>query len=216
MRCSTSVCSAGFVPIAATIEKMRNAVPRPTNATAAALLWTYGMLPAFSHSTRLATFRVVGGDMERLIWAAAGYQRSGDKFHAATDRRWWERPFAAADSLWRVLGAMARAYDNEHPVAQEPPFQAAIASGDPKALKAYLTLAWETLQAARAKGAEAPPRAPIGVPKLPKKPPPVVIIPPPGTIPPPPLPIPPGRGGGGLLLLGLLALAAYGTRRGRR
>lgn len=190
--------------------------PRPTNAMAAALLWTYGMLPAYSHSTKLALYRVVGGPMERLIWAAAGYARAGDKFHGVGDRSWWERPFAAPDSLWKMLSSMAKLYDNEHPVDVEPPFRTDIATGESKALRGYLALAWETLQAARAKGAEAPPRAPIGVPPIPRKPPPVVVKPPPGTLPPPPLPMPPPRRGaaGGILLL--LALLAYGTRKGRR
>lgn len=183
---------------------------------AAALLWTYGTLPAFSHSTKLALYRVVGGPMERLIWAAAGYARAGDKMHGVGDRSWWERPYAAPDTLWKLLSSMAVQYDNEHPTATEPPFRTDIATGEHKALKAYLTLAWETLQAARAKGAEAPPRAPIGVPPIPRKPPPVVVKPPPGTLPPPPLPMPPPRRGaaGGILLL--LALLAYGTRKGRR
>lgn len=198
---------------------MHLAVPRPTNATAAALLWTYGTLPALSHSTKLVEFRVVGGPMERLIWAAAGYRKPGDKFHAATDRAWWSRAFAQPAALWRELADMARAYDNEHPTHVEPVFASPIASATPDALKGYLTLAWENLQSARAKGIEPTPgkkpKPPIGVPPIPRVPTPPGM-PPPDVIPAPPLPIPPGRGGGtGLLLLLVLGAIAYGTR-GRR
>lgn len=192
---------------------MRLAVPRPTNQTAAALLWTYGTLPAFSGSTTLAAFRTVGGSMERLIWKAAGYERPGDKFHGENDRAWWTRAFRGADELYAVLGEMAKAYDAAHPDAPEPPFKADIASGSPAALKAYLTLAWETLQAARAKGRAS---SPIGVPPLPRVPrPPALPTEPVPGIPPPPLPIPRGRGGGGVLLL-LIAAAVILGRRSRR
>ena len=211
---STNVWWHGFVPLAATIERMHLAVPRPTNQTAAALLWTYGTLPALSGSTRLAPWRAVGGTTDRLMWRAAGYERPGDKFHAATDRAWWSRAFRGGDELYAMLAEMAKVYDVEHPTAPEQAFRTDIATGVPDALKAYLTLVWETLQAARSKGRAA---APIGVPPLPRvpRPPRMPDQPVPG-IPPPPLPIPRGRGGGGVLLLLLLGAVIIGRRSRRR
>lgn len=202
------------MPLAATIEKTRLAVPRPTNQMAAALLWTYGTLPAFSGSTRLAPWRIVGGTTERLLWRAAGYRKPGDKFHPPMDSAWWQRPFELPAELWRELSAMAKVYDAEHPEAPSPAFNSAMATGTPAQLDAYLTLAWETLQAARAKGKE--PSPPVKGPKLPGVPrPPVVVRPPDGALPPPPLPGP-GGGGRGLLLLLVLGAIAWGTRKGRR
>lgn len=191
---------------------MRLAVPEPTNATAAALLWTYGTLPAFSHSTKLVAYRVPGGAMERLMWLAAGYRRPGDKFRAATDAGWL-KPFPDPRGLYQELELMARAYDNEHPVDVEPVFASGMAAAIPAQMKAFLTLAWETLESARATGKEP---MPPGV-KLPgKKPIPRPTLPPPDVIPKPPLPLPRGpRVSGGLVLL-LLAALAWGTRKGRR
>jgi len=190
---------------------MRLAVPSPTNATAAALLWTYGQLPALSHSTKLAGFRVPGGPMERLMWLAAGYRKPGDKFRAATDTAGWRRAFPDPTGLYQELESMARVYDNEHPVDVEPVFASPIADAVPAALKGFLTLAWETLESARSTGAEPMP----GI-KLPgKKPVPRPTLPPPDVIPKPPLPLPRAKLSGGLVLL-LLAAVAWGTRKGRR
>lgn len=148
--------------------------------------------------------------MERLQWAAAGYRKPGDKFHAATDRAWWDRQFADPVTLWGWLATMADVYDVAHPTAVIPGFRSDMATAAPAAMTEFLRDAYESLEGARAKGIEG---SPIGVPKLPKVPRPPGI--PPGTpVPKPPLPLPSGRGSlAPLIIIGLVVVLARGRRR---
>jgi hypothetical protein len=199
------------VPLRDTIDRLYQAAPHPTNGTAAAILATYGTLPGYSDSTSMASFRSPAGTMERLMWLAAGYAKPGDKFHAATDRAWWDRQFGDPNRLWGYMADMATVYDVAHPGALIPAFRTDMATGAPAAMREFLADAYEMLEGARAKGLE---RAPIGVPKLPKVPRPPGI-PPDVPLPRPPLPIPPSKGSGigALVVVGLIIMAAKGRRR---
>lgn len=147
------------------------------------------------------------------MWLAAGYARPGDKFHAATDRAWWDRQYGDPNRLWGYLADMATVYDVAHPGAMVPGLRSDMATGAPKAMREFLALAYETLENARSKGLE---RAPVGVPRPPLVPRPPKVPPiPPDIMPRPPLPLPPSKGAGigALVLVGLIVIAAKGRRR---
>jgi hypothetical protein len=157
----------------------------------------------------MVEFRSLAGTADRLVWLAAGYEKAGDKFHAATDRAWWDRQYRDPKRLWGYLATMADVYDVAHPTAVIPAFRSDMATAAPKAMQEFLDDAYQALVEARAEGLEPP----IGVPPLPKVPRPPTI--PPGTpVPRPPLPLPGGRPNmAPLIIIGLAILLMRGRRR---